>query len=672
MIRRKKRVFLLLFIIITALSAQAGAVNAQSPSKILKQYHEGRYKAFLVNDLDLNLQALIEDSLHEYDALHLEISLDLQDFNTADSAQFTVHQRAASRVDGLESCEFNLQDANILNLTLGGTPVSYEQGQDVVEMFFPTALASGDTFEIDISYRVPIRYDHHNGGLIYGESSNVLYTDAEPYAARKWIACWDYPGDKVTMELTTRFPEEYLVLSNGVQLLDSLGSDGTRTTRWRSDDPISTYLISFAAHPYTVVTDRTAGVNNTEVHYWVYPDDAEDQTYDFGRTPDMIEVFEDHFGAYPFNKYDQAVAPIFGGMGAMEHQTATTFGAGLVGDGSRSYERIVSHELAHQWWGDCVGPQTFAEIWLNEGFASYGSVVWAESLSPEAAQAVLEDQEDSYFYEFSAGLDIPLYNPPLAYIFSNTVYDKGSRVLHMMRYLVGDSLFYEGLKEYASAYAYGSATTEGFRDAMSGATGYDFSSFFDQWVYAAGYPRYTFGALNVEETIQGWRAIIQLNQTQSSGPWYDLPLPIKLYGDGEDTTIIIPVAAIAEQNLIFSNLPFEPYTYQFDPEGWILARHTYDLTGSGQKVVQFTVENLWPNPAGGTFNVDVNLIRAGGFKANVYDLLGVRVADLASGYHLPGTYRFVWQADRKLASGVYFLRMQMNGEEAVNRMILLR
>ncbi len=615
------------------------------------------------------LQAPV-DTADTWDSLHLSIRLTIPAL-PADSAAMDVFQTVRSLATQ-QQYAFNLGPASVQSLEIDGSEASWSRQEDEIVAVLPAQANVGDTVHVRTVYRVPVRSNNYAGGLVYDLPSDVLYTHGEPYTTRWWVSCRDFPGDKVTSDVTTELPQAYRVLSNGSLELDSLETDGLRITRWESRDPISTYLISFAAHPYTVIDGGTAGQNGAEIHYWVYPDKQQKQEFDFSRTPEMIGVFETLFGPYPFNKYDQAVAPIFNGGGAMENQTATTFGDGLVGDGTRRYETVVAHELAHQWWGDHVSPKTFASIWLNEGFASYGEVLWAEHLGPDTMASVLAAQQHSYFREDGSGIRVPLHDPPVKDLFSSTVYDKGSHVLHMLRYLVGDSLFFEGFRTYGETYAYGNAETADFQSVMETVSGRDLSDFFNQWVYGVGYPIYAFSRFEVTESGPGWTASVQLNQTQSQAPLFTIPLPLEFSGVAGDTLVRVPVAATAEQVLSVSGLRFPPNHVEFDPEGWILARYNLSSIGGPATVSTFQLSPAWPNPFNRDLHFDLVLHRPSHLTIDVCNILGQNVAVIADGGYQPGLHGWIWRASPEQSSGVYLLRIQAEDQRAFRKVTLLR
>ncbi len=620
----------------------------------------------------IELDELDADTSHSYDALHLDIlitpDIDNETFNGV------VTMTAMSNEDGLDAIIMNLAECFVSGVTVDGADADYFHVDDEIQITLPVAKDSTETFEVTVEYDGPLRDDLFFGGFVMYPYYPILFTFGEPYETRYWLACYDWPYDKVTSTMSVILPEDHTVVSNGVLESEEYIGNELKQTTWENSDPISTYLISIAAYTYTFMEDEPAGVNNTQVTYYVYPDDREEQQlHDFSRTGEMIEVFEGLFGEYPFNKYAQAVAPIFGGWGAMEHQTCTTFGMSLL-DGEFTFENIVAHELGHQWWGDWVGPLTFAEIWLNEGFATYSDALWAEHLGHEQFIERLLDFRQQYFGE-DEDHRFPIHNPPEGFLFSNTVYEKGALILNTLRWVMGDEDFFDGLQLYGSRYGYGSAVTPDLQEAMEDVSGLDLTDFFEEWVYQAGYPYYIMGQCTITPDGDTWICEIDMEQIQQNAPYFSTPVPVNIVGASESQLYSVPVLPVREQTLVIPGVPFEPTGFTFNDDLQVLCNYEI-LTGVPDTELElpnmFAVSQGWPNPFNSTIAFQVTVPNAGQVTMSVYDVLGRRVAGYNRNALQAGQLRMNWNPGNTLSSGTYFLRFETGENSQLRSVVFVR
>ncbi len=629
-------------------------------------------------------RGIAADTTHSYDALHLDVEVTPRiprHVIYAGSFDAVVIMTARAMEEGLGEIEVHLSHCQIDSIRTRKYPqtsefqvADYVYDYEVITITLPPAIARGDTFEVEMTYANNFG---RGSGMSYDRDQNVIWTMGEPYDTRSWLACYDLPFDKVTSKVTvyTVTDSAWKVLSNGALTgsPEDLGNGSTRTV-WTNSDPISTYLISVVAADYLVIDDGNYGVNNTPIAYWVYPRDSVKAHYEFGRTGEMLEFFETRFGPYPFNKYDQAMAPM---GGAMEHQTATTYGDGLITNSrNRSYEVVVAHELAHQWWGDMVGPLTFAELWLNEGFASYAEVLWREYLyQHEGRKSWIEILEMYYLAEDEYNR-FPIYNPPPGWMFSSTVYDKGACILHMLRWVVGDEAFFDGLISYGEAYKYGCATSEDFKARMEAASGMDLTAFFDEWVYQAGYPLYDINGFDLTGNAEvGYTATFTIEQIQENAPYFSTPLPFRFYNSQDAVDFRVEVEPLQSQTVSVEGLNFEPTGFQFDPDNWILCLawlNGVGVVGDHSLPGEFELSAAWPNPFNASTSVEIELLAPGRVCVDVYDLLGRRVARIADGDWSVGPHRFIWQPLPGTASGIYLISVSAPGGNKVRRVVLLK
>jgi aminopeptidase N len=379
------------------------------------------------------------------------------------------------------------------------------------------------------------------------------------------------------------------------------------------------------------------GGGTLEILNYVFP---ENLAVAQSATPDVIEqiqLFDSLFGPYPFadERYGHAQ---FGWGGGMEHQTMTFMGGW-------GYE-LMAHELAHQWFGDAVTCGSWEDIWLNEGFATYMAGLCYENLKPQYWRPYKEGRIQNIVSQ-PGGSVFCTDTTNEGRIFSGRLsYAKGAMVLNTLRWVIGDSAFFAACRNYLEdpGLAYGFAKTPMLQTHMETASGRNLDWFFDDWYYGEGYPSYFISwsqALNLELTVS-------LFQTQShpSVSFFELPVPIRFSGAGQDTTIIFDHSFAGQS---FSAWPgFAVDSLTFDPDLWIISANNQTLAGLEDAIPAAEVK-VYPNPAGEYVRVEIG--RAGTFMVELMDLTGrtLRSVELRNSV----------EADVKnLPSGIYLLMIR--------------
>ncbi len=410
------------------------------------------------------------------------------------------------------------------------------------------------TYTRDESLKVAIRYtarptmldsllteeDAADQGLYFvnprGEQNGKprqAWTQGETHGSPAWFPTFDSPNQRCTAEISITVADSFETLSNGLLVRSEPKSDGMRTDFWVMDKPHAPYLFMMAVGNYAIVKDRW---RDREVSYYVEHQYEPYARLIFGKTPEMMEFFSNKLGVeYPWQKYAQVVVRDFI-SGAMENTSSTTHFDRLQHDARQhldnSYEDIISHELFHQWFGDLVTCESWANLSLNEGFATYGEYLWIEyKYGYDDATAHLLDDRMAYMRSaMRQKHPIIRFHHGLADdLFDAHSYQKGGQVLHMLRKLIGDEAFFEALKQYLTKHAYQDVEIHELRLAFEAVTGQDLNWFFDQWYLSAGHPE-----LKVGHSFKNgeYHLRIQQVQDQTRFPIFRLPLTVELVTKG--------------------------------------------------------------------------------------------------------------------------------------------
>jgi aminopeptidase N len=420
----------------------------------------------------------------------------------------------------------------------------------------------------------------------------IIWTLSEPYGAKDWWPCKQDLNDKIdSIDIIVNSPQQFRAASNGVLIRDEV-IDTTRISHWKHRHPIAAYLIAIAVTNYDVYNDEVELVSGDKVSLvnYVYPGYEDDMENRMSELKQMIKFFSDKFIDYPFKdeKYGHAQ---FGWSGGMEHQTMSFMG-------NLGYY-LTAHELAHQWFGDYITCGSWAEIWLNEGFARYCEHLVMEEFTPEGAP---EWRHGKIGY-ITAVPDGSVYvddTTSVSRIFSRRLtYEKAGMVLHMIRKEIGDDAFFQAIKNYLTdpEIQNGYASTEQLRNHFENSADTNLVEFFNDWIYGEGNPNYN---INWNQSIDGIVDItIKQSQSNLSVDFFENKIEFQLKGDLADTTFIVHNTENNQE--IFINPGFEATELLFDPHHHIIAG-----TPTINPVLNLSLEDkfkLIPNPANDFINI---------------------------------------------------------------------
>ena len=473
----------------------------------------------------------VNPNTQNYDLTHgkLEFTVDPSFYDITGKVTLTF-----KALVNMNTVTFDLTNAlTVSSVKKGTTSLAFNQNAtNEVVITLPTTVLAGNSETIEINYSgAPASGEGAFTTSTHGNPATpVLYTLSEPYGARDWWPCKQDLNDKIdAVDIYITAPSQYLSASNGVEMSRTING-ANATTHFRHNYPIPAYLVAIAVTNYTKKNTGTAGTSVTfPIIDYIYPEsDTAANATNLARTAPIINFFESKIGPYPYNteKYGHTQ---WGWSGGMEHATNSfmiNYGRGL-----------LSHELAHQWFGDKITCATWKDIWLNEGLTEYMSGCVVENFDGATAFNTWKNNKIANITSTPTG-NLYLYDAQLTdvnRIFSSQItYDKGSMVSHMLRYIMGDTNFFQALRNYLSdsnlAYKY--AITPQLQAHLEAVHGSSLQEFFNDWVYKEGYPIYTVSAYNSGVN----QAKVRILQTQSitnsaqTGyvSYFEMPVPVRL------------------------------------------------------------------------------------------------------------------------------------------------
>jgi aminopeptidase N len=460
-------------------------------------------------------------------------------------------------------------------------------------------------FELAIYYNGQIKSNQGQfmGGLgvVNGMDNytkkKVTYTLSEPFSASDWWPSKQSLNDKIDsadLYFTTSNPN--LVGSNGVLISKKIIDNGFTKFHWKTRYPTSYYLFSFSVGPYFDYSFKThlPGLEDSLlIQNFIYSDSLvfKNSKKNIDLTKEFIKLYSTLFGVYPFykEKYGHCLSTINGGM---EHQTMTTL---------NSFDPyLVSHELAHQWFGNHITCSSFSDIWLNEGFATYSEYLMFEKLYPEKKDLLLGSyiQRAKKFKTGSVYVEDTLNE---SRIFSRELtYDKGALIIHTLRYLINnDSLFFKSLKEYQTKFSHSFASASDFKKIVEQICGIDLTIFFNEWYYGEGFPIYAIQTEKSSET----KIHIQQSTSSSKTPLFTTPLELLIARENLPDTLIRVYITKNNEVLNFSNSLKLSYVKSIDPHNYILHETTpfLSLNELDSKMI-----NVFPNPCQSELTIQIN------------------------------------------------------------------
>lgn len=496
----------------------------------------------------------------------------------------------------LNSIYFDLTNQlTVSQVTFHGQPLAFQQlATKELKINFTSSLPANVLDSLTIQYSGTPPTGNNSFFTNTQAGTPVLSTLNEPYGAQDWFPTKQSLNDKIEkFDIKVTTPSQYSVASNGKLMSETILGNGQKLTFWRTQYPVAAYLVALSITNFVKLNDTMGNPPFPFVNY-IYPGTSSNATSmaNIEWTKTVMNTFETYFGPYPFRNEKYGHMEFTAG-GGMEHQTMSSMGGWS--------KQLIAHELAHQWFGDKVTCGLWNDIWLNEGFATFGEHVAYEKLlmtNTEFLNYLLGEKNyitsatggSVYVADASLGSVGTIFNGRLTY-------SKGGYVVRMIKWILGDTVFYQALKDYHARpnLAYNYVKTSDLNASLLQSTGKDFTGFFNDWIYGQGYPTY-----DIRWKQTGNQVTFRAGQTQShaSVSFFDMPLPVKVNGTGGQ------VAYFALNNTVnnqyFTETVGFPITnVEFNYEYQILEKNSTVIQDNTLSTSEAATNQLavYPNPA---------------------------------------------------------------------------
>ena len=526
-----------------------------------------------------------------YQKLEFEVDPAVHYINGAVTTQFVANE-------DMQTIVFDLShQLQVTEVVQGNQSVAFSQANNELLILLNQIVEEGNRGEVFVSYEGEpptsagaFVQTHHN-------DVPIIWTLSEPFGAKDWWPCKQSLNDKVdSIDVFLTTPDHMVAVSNGMEQSQTVHNDATKTTHFKHRYPIPAYLVAIAVTNYEIYEQSAGTTPNTfPVVNYLYPETFQEAVDDLQITLPIMNLFENLFGTYPFyeEKYGHAQ---FSWGGGMEHTTVSFMG--------NFSQHLIAHELAHHWFGNKVTCGSWKDIWINEGFAEYMAGLVIEHLEGFAPFVGWKSQKIT---RVTSAVDGNLYLKDhqvddAARVFNGRItYDKGCMVVHMLRYVLGDEVFYQAMRDFLNdpQLAYDYAVTAQLKKHLEESTGVDLTEFFNDWIYGEGYPIYHADV----EVLSAFQTKITLSQTTShpSVSFFEMPVTIHLKGaDGDFEQLVLQHSENNQEFIIDTELQIKEVL--IDPYFDIIGK---DHTVSLRKGMAFQEEEavVFPNPVTDNFQV---------------------------------------------------------------------
>ena len=460
----------------------------------------------------------------------------------------------------------------VSGVTMNGTAIPFTHANDVLLVPLATAPVVNQRARLVVRYRGTPATGLKIGNNKYGD--RTFFSDNWPDKARHWLPTIDHPYDKATSEFVVTAPSHYQVVSNGLQVEISDVPGGRRRTHWKNSVPIAPWLYVLGAARFAV--QRVGTFDGKAIETWVYAQDRDAGFADFATpTKEVLAYYTDYVGPFAYERLANIQSNSV--SGGMEAASAILYSeSSVTGTGSVRWRNVVIHEIAHQWFGNAVTEADWDDVWLSEGFATYFTLLYIEHAY--GRDEFVRGLQSSRSTVMSFAAKNPAYTiihqnlSRMEDVTSSHTYQKGSWTLHMLRGVIGSEAFQRGIRAYYARHFNGNATTADFRRAMEEASGQELGWFFEQWLYKPGTLKVA-GSWSYDAAARQVR--LTLDQVQTDGRLFTMPIEIGVYSKGQPTPVMERVRVTAKSNTFTIDAPTAPDSVRLDPNVWVLMDATF-------------------------------------------------------------------------------------------------
>jgi len=515
---------------------------------------------------------------------------------------------------------------------------------DLLQINFPLTIASGQKDSVTVFYQgVPPSSGFGSFNQTTHNNVPVIWTLSEPYGAKDWWPCRNGVDDKAdSIDIIVSCPSAYRTSSNGMLISES-DNGIIKTAVYKHRYPIASYLVAFAVTNFKVLNHSVQlGSVNLPMITYCYPESEASFQANTPKVLQALSIYHQNFGAYPFitEKYGHTQ---FSWGGGMEHQTNSFI--------TSASENLMAHELGHQWFGDKVTCGSWQDTWLNEGFATFLSYFYFEKTDPAGQLNRIKNLSASITGSPAGSVWVNDTTNVGRIFDSRLTYNKGAYVLHMLRWVLGDTLFFRGLRQYINdpVLTYGFARTNDLKRNLEQISGKNLTEFFNDWFTGQGHPSYT---VKWNQNNNNW-AKINVSQVTShpSVSYFEMPLALKFKSGALEKTVV--VNNTVNNEIFWEEIGFKADTVIIDPDYWVLSRNNVSIKGNPLSTIANEIK-VYPVPAATDLTIEIRNPAAKNLSLQIFTTSGqlLSTKQIAT----PGRDEVFQINISRFPSGVYLLR----------------